>query len=229
MTTAAQQFDSNMLERTIRRIARPPHKSRALAHRRFSEAKAKAPKATQLELKTRAAKSIVRGHALRSGVAGGGTGMIGLVPGPWTAVAITAGVATDIVLQMKVNVDMCQALVHIFKPELDDEQGFSYAVSLACLGTLEKIDGPANRAVGVATKVASKAGVKVLRQQLRGSTLIATKQAFKRIGIVLTRKAVEKAIPFGVGAVIGSTVNAGITTYVGHQAHKHLEIEAVTE
>ena len=124
---------------------------------------------------------------------------------------------------------MCQALVHIFKPELDDEQAFSYAVSLACLGTLEKIEGPANRAVGVATKVASKAGVKVLRQQLRGSTLIATKQAFKRIGIVLTRKAVENAIPFGVGAVIGSTVNAGITTYVGHQARKHLEIEAVTE
>ena len=51
----------------------------------------------------------------------------------------------------------------------------------------------------------------------------------KRVGIAFTRKAVEKAVLFGVGAVIGSTVNAGITTYVGHQARKHLEIDVVTE
>ena len=55
---------------------------------------------------------------------------------------------------------------------------------------------------------------------------MATKQAFKRLGIVFTRKAVEKAIPFGVGAVIGSTVNVGITTYVGRQAHNWLELDS---
>ena len=31
---------------------------------------------------------------------------------------------------------------------------------------------------------------------------------------------VEKAIPFGVGAVIGSGVNVGLTTYVGREARK---------
>ena len=40
---------------------------------------------------------------------------------------------------------------------------------------------------------------------------------------------VEKAIPFGVGAVIGSGVNVGLTTYVGREARKWLELDAVTE
>ncbi len=71
--------------------------------------------------------------------------------------------------------------------------------------------------------------MRVLRQQLRGSALLATKQAFKRVGIVFTRKAVEKAIPFGVGAVISSGVNAGLTTYVGREPRKWLELDAVIE
>ena len=81
---------------------------------------------------------------------------------------------------------------------------------------------------GKATKIASAAGVKILRQQLKGSSLRITTQAFKRVGIVFTRKSVEKAIPFGVGAVIGGGVNAGLTTYVGHQARKWLELDATT-
>lgn len=86
------------------------------------------------------------------------------------------------------------------------------------------------RAVGGrATRVASEAGVRILRQQLRGSALVVTRQALKRVGIVFTRKAAEKEIPFGIGAVVGATVNSAITTYVGNQARKHLEIDAVME
>ena len=222
--TDVQELDGNVLERAIRHAARTLDQSRRLAQRRLAEARRKTPSASELELRRRAAKTIVRGHSLRSGVAGGSTGMIGAIPGVGTAVAVTVGVTTDVVLQMKVNVDMCHALVHLFKPELDDDEAFSYAVSLACYGSLEKRG--AKWLGGRATNLASEAGVKILRQQLRGSALIATKQAFKRVGIVFTRKAVEKAIPFGVGAVIGATVNSGITTFVGNQARKHLEIDA---
>ena len=127
---------------------------------------------------------------------------------------------------MKADVDMCHALVYLYKPHLREDEAFSLAVSLATYGTLEK---KGLRSLGgQATRLASRAGVKILRQQLRGSALIATKQAFKRVGIVFTRKAVEKAIPFGVGAVIGSTVNASITTYVGRQARRWLELDAKT-
>ena len=227
MTTAPMEtLDSNVLERTVRKIARSPDASRKLALKRLAQARAKNPRASDWELKTKAAKTIVRGHALRTGVSGGVTGALGTVPGVGTVAAIGIGVSADIVAQMKADVDMCHALVYVYKPHLREDEAFSLAVTLATYGTLEK---KGLRLLGKkATKLASQAGVKILRQQLRGSALIATKQAFKRVGIIFTRKAVEKAIPFGVGAVIGSTVNASITTYVGHQARKWLELDAAT-
>lgn len=223
MTTQSGGTDSNFLEKSIRRIARPPAQSRKLAQKRSVEARAKAPTASTSKIKRIAAKRIVRGHALRSGVAGAATGVTGAIPGPGTVAAATAGAATDFVLYMKVTVDMCQALVHLYRPDLDDATAFSYAVQLACYGTMERKG--VKWVGGGASRLASDAGVRILRQQLRGSALIATKQALKRVGIVFTRKAVEKAIPFGVGAVIGASVNAGLATYVGNQARKHLEID----
>lgn len=225
-TTQMESLDSNVLERAVRKIARSPDASRKLALRRLTQARTKNPGASDWELKTKAAKTIVRGHALRTGISGGVTGGLGAVPGVGTVAAISVGVSTDMVVQMKTDVDMCHALVYVYKPHLREDEAFSLAVTLATYGTLEKKG--LRRLGGKATKIASQAGVKILRQQLRGSALIATKQAFKRVGIVFTRKAVEKTIPFGVGAVIGSTVNASITTYVGHQARKWLELDATT-
>ena len=224
---ASTPFDSNLLEKAVRKIARGSDETQKLARRRLAQARTKAPGASELALQSKAGKTIVRWHALRSGVAGGSTGLIGAVPGVGTVVAISVGVTADIILQMKVNVDMCHALVYVFKPDMEPEEAFSLAVSLASYGTLEKQG--ARKVGGAATRLASQAGVRVLRQQLRGGALLATKQAFKRVGIAFTRKAVEKAIPFGVGAVIGSGVNAGLTTYVGREARKWLELDAVTE
>ena len=224
---ASTPFDSNLLEKAVRKIARGSDETQKLARRRLAQARTKVPGASELALQSKAAKTIVRWHALRSGVAGGSTGLIGAVPGVGTVVAISVGVTADIILQMKVNVDMCHALVYVFKPDMEPEEAFSLAVTLASYGTLEKQG--ARKVGGAATRLASQAGVRVLRQQLRGGALLAAKQAFKRVGVVFTRKAVEKAIPFGVGAVIGSGVNAGLTTYVGREARKWLELDAVTE
>ena len=224
-TSALETWDGNVLEKAVRKIGRSPDATKKLARKRLSQARSKNPGASDLELKTNAARVIVRGHALRSGVSGGVTGLAGAIPGPGTVAAITAGAAIDFVFFMKVNVDMCLALVYLFKPGLSEDEAFSLAVSLATYGTMER---GAKYLGGKATKLASAAGVRILRQQLRGSALIVTKQAFKRVGIVFTRKAVEKSIPFGVGAVIGSSVNAGLTTYVGNQARKWLELDATT-
>ena len=221
-----ETLDSNALEKAVRKIARSPNASRKLANKRMAQARAKNPDASDLEIKSKAAKAIVRAHALRTGVSGGVTGMLGAVPGVGTAAAIGVGATTDFVFQMKADVDMCHALVYVYKPHMREDAAFSLAVTLATYGILQKRG--LQSLGGKAAKLASKAGVKILRQQLKGSALIATKQAFKRVGIVFTRKAAEKAIPFGVGAVIGSTVNASITTYVGHQARKWLELDATT-
>lgn len=221
--TAAVQ-DGNFLENAVRKIARNPNDSRKLALKRVSEARAKNPRASDLEVKIKAAKVIVRDHAARSAVAGGATGTLGAVPGVGTAVALTAGAASDIVLYM--NVDMCSALVYVFNPNMSEDEAFSLAMMLAAYGSLEK--KAANALGKQGAKLASDAGVRILRQQLRGGTLVAVKQVFKRVGIIFTRKAVERAIPFGVGAVIGAGANAGMTTYVGRQARKWLELDART-
>jgi hypothetical protein len=56
------------------------------------------------------------------------------------------------------------------------------------------------------------------QEYLKGSTLTAVKEIFKRVGITFTQKAAVKAIPFGVGVVIGFTANKGLTWYVGSKA-----------
>ncbi len=56
------------------------------------------------------------------------------------------------------------------------------------------------------------------QQYLKGATLQAAKEIFKKFGITFTRKAAEKAIPFGVGVIIGFTANKGLTWYVGSKA-----------
>ena len=216
--------DSNFLENAVRKIARNPDASRKLARKRVSKTMAKNPTISEMEVKVKAAKFIIRDHAVRSAVAGGATGALGAVPGVGTAAAVTAGTASDIVLYMKANVDMCSALVYVFNPDMPEDDAFRLAMMLAAYGSLEKQG--ASYLGGRGAKLASDAGVRILRRQLRGSALVAVKQVFKRVGIVFTRKAVEKAIPFGVGAVIGSGVNYGMTTYVGRQARKWLELDA---
>ena len=66
----------------------------------------------------------------------------------------------------------------------------------------------------------------MLRMYLKGGALVAVKEFFKRFGIVFTRTAVEKALPFGIGVAVGSSVNYGITTYVGKQALQFFTIDA---
>ena len=163
---ASTAFDSNLLEREVRKIARSSDETKKLARRRLAQARIKAPGASELDLRSKAVKAIVRGRALRSGVACGGTGLIGAIPGVGTAAAISAGVTAAVILRVKVNVDMYHVLVYVFKPDMEPEEAFSLAVTLAFYGTLEK--QRARKFGGAATRLASQAGVRVVRQQLRG-------------------------------------------------------------
>ena len=57
-----------------------------------------------------------------------------------------------------------------------------------------------------------------------GSDLAGGERIFKRVGITFTRKAAEKAIPFGVGVIIGFSANKGLTWYVGNRAKAFFSI-----
>ena len=223
-TPTAEMQDSNFLEDAVRKIARSPDASRELARKRVAQARAKNPSASKMEVKVKAAKAIVRRHAARSGAAGGVTGALGAIPVVGTAVAITVGVPGDLVLYTKANVDMCSALVYVFHPNMPEDEAFSLTMMLARLDALRS----ANDLGQQGATLASGAGVRILRRHLPDRMLIAVKPVFKPAGITFTRKAMERAIPFGVGAVIGASVNASMTAYVGRQARKQLELDAQT-
>ena len=96
------------------------------------------------------------------------------------------------------------------------------AFLLSLGGALEKAGAEAG------VRIASKAGVNMLRQYLKGAALQVIKQLFRKLGLVFTRKALEKAIPFGVGVVVGAGANYGLTRYVGVQAKGWFVIERDT-
>ena len=133
--------DGNLLEKAVSKIARSSGETQKLTRKKLADAKVRNPGASNLELKRMTSRDIIRHHVLRSGVAGGGTGLIGAIPGVGTAAAVSVGVTADVVLQLKICVDMCHALVYVFKPEMDAEEGYSLAVSLATYGMLEKNGG----------------------------------------------------------------------------------------
>lgn len=91
---------------------------------------------------------------------------------------------------------MCLAMA--LKDNLANEDAKHMSFIIALCGSLEK--------AGVAggTKIASRAGVKMVDQYLKGTALVFIKQLFSKVGITFTKSATLKAIPFGVGVVLAS-------------------------
>lgn len=168
----------------------------------------------------RIAQLIVKRYAALAAVAGGATALTGVIPGLGTIIATMGGAVADAAVSMKLQIDMCICLTYAFDVKMSVEEKRHLAFLIATSGTIEGAGAP------VATRVASQAGVRLLRQYLRGAALETIKQLFKRIGIIFTRKALEKALPFGIGMVISSSANYALTRYVGAQAIKWFELNA---
>lgn len=154
---------------------------------------------------------------------GASSSLPGVIPGLGTAVAMVGGTATDVLVCMKFQVDMCMCLAAAFKYDIASEDGKHLTFLIAATGTVQKAGGE------VVARIGSKAGVSMLRQYLKAGALQAIKQAFRRVGITFTRKAAEKAIPLGVGVIVAGTLNYGITRYVGRQAEKWFIIDRTTD
>lgn len=112
---------------------------------------------------------------------------------------------------------MC--LAEAFNWDISSEDARQLSFLIAAGGTLEKLGSE------TVVKIASNAGVKMLKMYLKGSALIVIKEMFKKIGINFSRKALEKSLPFGVGVVISSSANYMLAKYVGKVATKWFTIE----
>jgi uncharacterized protein (DUF697 family) len=212
MTDETKPENESRLLKAVESIAISPQDAKALVAQYRSQVKSSKPKASDHEIQALVADKIISRYAKMSATSGGVTALAGVIPGLGTAVAMVGGGLTDATIGMKFQVDMCMCLADTFGWDLTSEDARQLAFMIAAGGSLEKFG------VEVGTALASKAGVNMVRQYLKGAALAAVKEMFKRIGITFTRKALEKAIPFGVGVVIGSAANYALTKYVGKTA-----------
>jgi len=209
---------SHWLLRAVQAVTISPEEAEALARRYRGKARANGHFG-RAEVEE-AAAYIVRRYARLSAGVGGVTGLTGIVPGVGQAVAAGLGGTGDALATMRFQVNMAMCLAALHGYDLTREDARHLAFLIAAGGALERAGEKA------VTRVASKAGVKLLRQYLRGASLQVVKQVFRRVGIVFTRKALEKAIPFGIGVVVGAGGNYAMTAFVGRQACEWFRIDA---
>ncbi len=171
-----------------------------------------AQKKTAEEIRELVAKKIISNYSYLTAFVGGASGLTGLIPGLGTVLATFGGATADAALTMKYQIEMVMALAVVYGHDIENEEEQRLCLIVAGLGTINEAAKHSGKIVG------TKAFVNMTQQYLKGATLIAIKEIFKKIGITFTRKAIEKAIPFGVGIVIGATANKGLTMYVGSKA-----------
>lgn len=159
-------------------------------------------------------RKIISNYSYYSAFTGGATSLTGVVPGLGTVLAVFGGATADMALTMKYQIEMTMAIATVYGHDinLDEEERLCYLI--AGLGTINE-----------ALKNRGKEGGKKLFMELvkkygSSASAQAVKEVFKKVGITLSRKMVEKAIPFGVGAVIGFSANKALTWYVGRRARQ---------
>lgn len=164
---------------------------------------------TDTEIDGKIIDKIISNYSYFTAFVGGATALTGVIPGLGTAIATFGGATADAALSMKYQIEMTMAIATICGHNIEIEEEKRICLIIAGLGTINEAAKQGGKQVG------AKAFKKMAQQYLKGATLQAVKEIFKKVGITFTRKAVEKAIPFGIGAVIGFSANKGLTYYVG--------------
>ena len=206
-----KQVEGGRLLKAVQAVAISPSDAKRFVEAQRTQLKKGNPKASKNRIAELTADKIVSRYTYLATTSGAMTALPGVIPGIGTAIAVGTALG-DATLCMKFQVDMCLCLAVAFDYDISNEDAYHLAFLIASGSALEKSGAAA------ATQIASKAGVKMLKQYLKGATLVAVKEFFKKLGITFTRKALEKALPFGIGVVIGGGANYALTKYVGKQA-----------
>ena len=164
------------------------------------------------EINEYTAEKIISNYSYYTAFVGAATGLTGIIPGLGTVIATFGGATADAALSMKYQIEMTMALATVYGHDILLEEEKRLCLIISGLGAINEAAKNGGKEVG------KKAFIKMTQEYLKGATLIAVKEIFKKVGVTFTRKAVEKAIPFGIGVVIGFSANKGLTWYVGSKA-----------
>lgn len=174
-------------------------------------------KMTEDQIKGKVADHIISNYSYYTAFAGGTSALPGLVPGLGTAVAMVGGATADAALTMKWEIEMVMSIATVYGVDITIEEEQRLCYLIAAFGVMNEAAKKGVAGVG------AQALKRMVLQYLKGPTLVAVKEVFKKVGIVFTRKALEKAIPFGVGVAVGASSNKLLTTYVGKKAKDFFE------
>lgn len=171
-------------------------------------------KLTEEEIRRKAANKIISNYSYCSAFTGGATSLAGIVPGIGTAIAALGGVSADVVLSMKFQIDMVMAIAAVYGHDIEEEYVQQTSFLVAGIGKL-------NFAVDEGKRIGAKAFANIMNQYLKKGSQQAAKEITKKLGIQVSGKALQKAIPFGVGVIIGFTANKTLTWYIGRKARDY--------
>ena len=159
-------------------------------------------------------RKIISNYSYYSAFVGGATALTGVVPGLGTVMAAFGGATTDMALTMKYQVEMTMAIATICGHDIGLEEEKRLCFIVAGLGTINEAVKKGGKQVG------NRAFNELIKKYVQTASAQAVKEVFKKVGITLSRKAAKKAIPFGVGVVIGFSANKVLTYYVGNRVRK---------
>lgn len=200
--------------KVVEAIAITPEDARTLVNQYKEQALKSSPSITDAAIQKLVTDKIIQRYSKLAASSGAVTSIPGAVPGVGTAIGMIGGGGVDVSVCIKLQVDMTMCLAIAINDGLSNEDAKHMSYIIALYGSLEQM-GSAG-----ATKLATKAGVRMVNKYLTGATLTTIKELFKRIGIEFTKKATLKAIPFGVGIIIGGGANYALTRYVGKVARE---------
>lgn len=202
----------DLIYTAVEKIAISAKDAMAVAEGYKKQVLEKNPGISKTSIQKIVAQKIVDRYSKISATSGAATSLTSVVPGLGTAVSVVAGGTLDVTISMKLQVDMVMCLAAAYDYDLNNEDAKHMSFLIAGLGALEQVG------TTQASKLASKAGVKMIERYLKGAALETIKQIFKTIGINFTKSALKKALPFGVGVIVSSTTNYALTKFVAKQA-----------
>jgi hypothetical protein len=177
------------------------------------------PTASKADIQAKTAKKLISNYSYYAAFSGGVTALSGVIPGIGTVLAMFGGTTADSALTMKYQIEMTMALATVYDHDVLAEEERRLCFLLAGVGALTDLAQQSGQ------ELTSKAFISLVKEHLKGSTLIAVKKLFSSLGLRFTRKALEKAIPFGVGVIMGFTANKGMTWYVGSKATDFFRVQ----
>lgn len=174
---------------------------------------------TDQQIRNLVVDKIISNYSYQAGVVGAGSSVSSLIPGIGTIIATTGGATADLIYCMKLQVEMTMSIAYTYGIQIEQEEEKRICFLIAGLGAINKFTKNGGKTLG--TKVFAQ----LVDKHLKGGVLTAVKGIFKQVSITFTRKSLQKAIPFGIGILVGYGVNKYLTMYVGNQVKGYYQLK----